>query len=72
MSRRLARRIKRDLKNHVMALWHDESHMNWYMIQNPPTRVLHPGYAYPDWWKGFNFPRRIINVKKDAVTLRDL
>ena len=72
MSRRLARRIKRDLKNHVMPLWHDESHMNWYMIKNPPTRVLHPGYAYPDWWKGFNFPRRIINVKKDAMKLRAL
>ena len=70
MCRRLSRRIRVDLFNKVMPLWHDESHMNCYMIKNSPTRVLHPGYAYPDWWKGFNFQRRIINVKKDADSLR--
>ena len=70
MSRCLARRIKIDLRNKIMPLWHDESHMNWYMVHNSPTRVLHPGYAYPDWWQGFSFPRRIINIKKDAVSLR--
>ena len=70
MSRRLARRIRADLRDGVMPLWHDESHMNRYMLENPPTRVLHPGYAFPDWWQGFPFPRRIIGMKKDNQVLR--
>ena len=70
MSRRLARRIRADLREGVMPLWHDESHMNRYMVDHPPTRMLHPGYAYPDWWEGFPFPRRSIGVRKDNQDLR--
>ena len=70
MSRRLARRIRADLKADVMPLWHDESHMNRYMVEHPPTRMLHPGYAYPEWWEGFPYPRRIIGVKKNDQDLR--
>ena len=70
MSRRLARRIRADLRDGVMPLWHDESHMNRYMVEHTPTRVLHPGYAFPDWWKGFPFPRRVIGVKKSTQELR--
>ncbi|BEV35480.1 hypothetical protein [Synechococcus sp. M16CYN] len=70
MSRRLARRIRADLRSGVMPLWHDESHMNRYMLEYPPTRMLHPGYAYPEWWRGFSYPRRIISVKKNNQVLR--
>ena len=70
MSRRLARRIRADLREGVMPLWHDESHMNRYMVDHPPTRMLHPGYAFPDWWEGFPFPRRIIGVRKANQDLR--
>ena len=70
MSRRLARRIRADLRRGVMPLWHDESHMNRYMVEHPPTRVLHPGYAFPEWWTGFRFPRRVIGVKKSNQELR--
>ena len=70
MSRRLARRIRADIRDGVMPLWHDESHMNRYMLEHPPTRMLHPGYAFPDWWQGFPFPRRIIGVRKSNQELR--
>ena len=66
-SRRLARRIRADLREGVMPLWHDESHMNRYMVDHPPTRMLHPGYAFPDWWEGFPFPRRLL---RSAKTIR--
>ena len=37
-----------DSKNGVMAIWHDESHMNKYFLQrNDKIYTLNPGYAMP-------------------------
>ena len=53
MSEVLDNRIQRDLKENVIALWHDESHLNRYFIDlQPPPRVLDPGYAYGEQWPG--------------------
>lgn len=38
--------IDADTENGVIALWHDESHLNRYVI-NRPYRLLHPGYFTP-------------------------
>lgn len=35
-----------DLKNGIIAIWHDESHWNRYCIDHPPTVVLSPSYCY--------------------------
>jgi histo-blood group ABO system transferase len=48
MSEVIANRVNEDLKKGVIALWHDESHMNRYMIDNPPTVALSPNYCYPE------------------------
>jgi histo-blood group ABO system transferase len=48
MSEVIASRVNDDLKKGVIALWHDESHMNRYMIDNPPTVALSPDYCYPE------------------------
>lgn len=48
MSGTIADRVNKDLKKGVIALWHDESHMNRYMIDNPPTVSLSPDYCYPE------------------------
>ena len=69
MSKRLSRRIRHDMKNGQMALWHDESHMNWYMTQSPPTLILDPGYAYP-WWKDVPFEPKIRSLAKSDQDLR--
>jgi len=29
-----------------MALWHDESHINWYAMAHPGYRLLDSSYAY--------------------------
>ena len=64
----LARRTQKDTSRGVTALWHDESHLNWYASQTHPT-VLPPAYCavpvYP-WLAGVN-PRIIAVDKGDWV-----
>lgn len=48
MAEVLADRVTKDLDNGVIALWHDESQMNRYLIDNPPTLSLEPSYCYPE------------------------
>ena len=43
----LKKNTQTDLDNNVIAVWHDESHMNRYFIDNKP-KTLHSGYAYPE------------------------
>lgn len=38
--------VKKDAENHVMAKWHDESHLNKYILDKNPL-VLSPAYGYP-------------------------
>lgn len=32
----------------IKAIWNDESHMNRYLYDNPPARVLSPSFCYPE------------------------
>jgi hypothetical protein len=38
--------IDEDLDKNIVALWHDESHLNRYMLDKNPV-ILDPGYCYP-------------------------
>ena len=73
MSEVIADRVTKDLEKDVIALWHDESHMNRYMIDNPPTLSLTPSYCFaeeqmqnPD----YPFKPKIIALKKNHSELR--
>ena len=56
MSRRLARRIRADLRRGVMPLWHDESHMNRYMVEHPPPGCSIPATPSLSGGPAFAFP----------------
>jgi len=40
-----------DEKKDVIALWHDESHLNKYLSDNPPVKVLRHVYIFPESWR---------------------
>ena len=73
MSEVIADRVNKDLEKDIIALWHDESHMNRYMIDNPPTLALNPEYCYAEEFIGTQYPfqnPKIIALKKNHAELR--
>jgi histo-blood group ABO system transferase len=40
--------IDTDLSNGIVAIWHDESHLNRYFFDNPPLSVLGLGFSCPE------------------------
>ena len=69
MVRELARRIDVDLSNDIIAVWHDESHMNRYLADNPPTVALSPAYCYQD-ELNMPFERKLVALEKDHAKWR--
>ena len=47
MCESLSKNIDVDNDNGITAIWHDESHMNRYFIDNPPTKILGVEYCTP-------------------------
>ena len=48
MSEVIADRVNKDLEKGIIAQWHDESHMNRYLLDNPPSLPLSYEYCYPE------------------------
>ena len=63
MSHILNDAIEEDLKKNIIARWHDESHLNKYIIDRDDIRLLPPDYCYPD---GMNvsYEKKIYAVSK--------
>ncbi len=51
MAKELQRRIKLDEEKGIIAIYHDESHINRYVYELEDYKLLHPGYLYPEDWK---------------------
>lgn len=62
--------IKKDLENNVIAIWHDESHINRYFIDNPPSIVLSPSYCYPESWH-LPYRKRLLALDKNHAQVRE-
>lgn len=66
----LARRIQEDYDNEKLAIWHDESHWNWYTAHYPEgLTILDPGYCYPQ-EKTIPYEKHIIALDKDKTFYR--
>jgi len=48
MSETLARNIDDDARCGITAVWYDESHLNRYLYDNPPAKILTPSFCYPE------------------------
>lgn len=72
MAEVIANNVNKDLENNMIAVWHDESHMNRYMIDNPPTLSLTPSYCFAEEFYGRDYPYepKIIALKKNHNELR--
>lgn len=65
----LSSRIADDEHNGLVAVWHDESHWNRYLIDFPPTIELSPSYCFPDGWS-LPFEPRLLALNKNHSELR--
>ena len=60
--------IDEDFKKEIIAVWHDESHLNRYLINNIPKK-LPPSYCYPESWN-IPFERKILALDKNHSEIR--
>ena len=69
-----------DLEKHIVPVWHDESILNRWLIDNPPDSILSPSYHFPeppnkyfiDRWKKYNvnFEPKIVMLNKNHKEIR--
>lgn len=71
MSYKLSNNIDIDYSNGIIAIWHDESHMNRYFIDNKPTKILNPSYCYGE-SMNIPFERKLIALDKNHSEIRSL
>ncbi|MCK5818294.1 MAG: hypothetical protein KAH18_03385 [Psychromonas sp.] len=71
----LEKNIDKDLENKIIAIWHDESHLNHFSISSTKgVKVLTPIYGFPQDWELPFSPKIIIQDKSKfggAAFLRD-
>lgn len=76
MSKTIVDNVEKDFENNLIAVWHDESHMNRYLLNNPPTVELTPSYCYPEAVEhnpnGWNVPfePKILALDKNYAEVR--
>lgn len=61
--------IDGDAQRGITAVWHDESHWNRYLFENPPSLELDPGYCYPESWQ-LPFIKRLVALDKNHAEMR--
>jgi histo-blood group ABO system transferase len=70
MAHYMQENIKADLAKNIIAIWHDESHLNRYFIDNKPTKILSPSYCYPESWQ-LSYPKRLLALDKNHQNMRE-
>lgn len=68
MSRIIKSNVDKDLEIDIIAIWHDESHLNKYLIDKNVNK-LSPSYCYPESWN-IPFERKLLALDKDHKEIR--
>lgn len=66
----ISKNIDIDFSNGIIAIWHDESHINRYFIDNPPTKILDPSYCCVENWYDCPFGRKLLALIKRHEDIR--
>lgn len=69
MAKEIDKNIDIDLNNGIIAIWHDESHMNRYFTNNPPTVILSPSYCYGE-LMNIPFEKKLLSLDKNNFEIR--
>jgi histo-blood group ABO system transferase len=70
MASHISNNIDIDYSKGLIAIWHDESHMNRYFIDNKPTKILDPSYCCVEQWIDCPFGRRLLALDKNHSEIR--
>lgn len=69
MAEQIKNNVDTDFSNNIIAIWHDESHLNKYFMEHKPTIELSPSYCYPESWN-IPFEKRLLALDKNHNEIR--
>lgn len=78
LARWCSEKIDQDVSNGIIPIWHDETALNRYFLDNEPNIILTPSYHYPEsnvegyksGWAPFTFNPKIILLDKNHTEVR--